>query len=261
MSSINLVLMKTILTNLGYEFAIDGGDGFFGQSDMDARIRDVSGGDLPTWEQMLVYSQAEPAPFAKVLNGKIVAIEDKFPFSTFKLGDDGFRIWRPYQVQPRPEIDNRYQVVSETVALGENVTVTYNVTEKLLSEVKASCIRDLNRLCERERLKYATPGSTQSMVYEEKYNEALTVTSDQSPKQEKYPLLFESIGTEVPKTENLTADFHAIAQIVLGKREQWAIIAARIEREKFRVRGLIDNATDGASVVMALDGVNFSAQT
>lgn len=127
-----------------------------------------------------------------------------------------------------------------------------------LDEVKADLMARIDRQAEAIREKYITPGSGQALTYDRKRREAAASIVDPEPTAEKYPVLAASIGVEVQSTGDLKADFDAIAEIVLGLEQHWAIVAHHIEARRLGGKRTIEAAQTVEDAQAAFDAVDWS---
>ena len=106
--------------------------------------------------------------------------------------------------------------------------------QQLLNTKKNLCSK-VDAIAEQIRLKYLTPGSGQSMVYQEKAIEALAIQNDSNPTNDKYPVLAASLGIE-------GSSLLDVANLVLSVRSTWVTIATAIETTRLGGKANINAA-------------------
>lgn len=104
-----------------------------------------------------------------------------------------------------------------------------------LDDVKAEHKALIDAAAEKERLKYITAGSGQSMVYQEKGAEADRYALDPAPVAANYPILSASVGAD-------GATLADVAATVTATRRQWIALAAAIEGARLAAKVAIDEA-------------------
>ncbi|MAU40964.1 MAG: hypothetical protein CMF31_05010 [Kordiimonas sp.] len=112
----------------------------------------------------------------------------------------------------------------------------------LREKIKAQIDAD----AEAARLKYTTAGSTQAMVYEHKHKEAQAVQAvldaGANPVASDYPILnAESAATNTTLT--------ALAAVVIGTAQQWAVLAGQIEALRISAKMAVDVAMTPAEII------------
>lgn len=115
-----------------------------------------------------------------------------------------------------------------------------NNSSNISQAIKTACT-NINDAAERARIRFFFSRTTQKLVYQEKYNEALDYLSTTDPKLQNYPL----INAEVQATGN---DPETIAHSILKKHSQWILRCAEIEKIRLMGKNQICQLTDEPTI-------------
>jgi hypothetical protein len=111
-----------------------------------------------------------------------------------------------------------------------------------LEDFKSAAKLNIDNMAEAVRLQYVTPGSSQSMVYQEKGDEAADYVAAGYPVDlSSYPF----IQAEVNATGKTSAD---AADDILAQKSAWIVVGAAVEEVRIGGKINIDAAADEAEV-------------
>jgi hypothetical protein len=120
---------------------------------------------------------------------------------------------------------------------------------KDLTAPRAAAVVQVNEFAEQVRLRFVTPGAAMQQVYRQKVEEATGVAADidagRTPDPAAYPILSAEVGLTAPTLQQ-------VSQIVLNLRDQWALVAARIEAARYEAQDAIAAATDPGIIATAV---------
>lgn len=124
--------------------------------------------------------------------------------------------------------------------------------------LRAELSQRIDSAAEAERQRYITPGSGQSMVYQEKIAEALEWDLAGAPEAgsegfaANYPLIAAEIGVNGATAEEVVMLWRAM-------RLQWRAIAAAIEAVRLNAKAAIAAAESAAEMKAVMDGLSWPA--
>lgn len=124
-----------------------------------------------------------------------------------------------------------------------------------LAEAKDTARETIDRMAERGREIYITPGSGQAMVYLEKQREARAFVDDPDPGD--YPLLEAMVDIDInPDTDLPVASTHEAALLVLAMAGAWKAAAVDIEKRRIRAKRAVEvaNTVDEVEAAMIDQG-------
>jgi len=91
------------------------------------------------------------------------------------------------------------------------------------------------------RLQFITNGTGQAMAYQEKYEEALLVTSGDIITDDQIPHILAEVGITAPTKED-------VAQVILNLQSIWKGISAKIEKARLTAKDAVDAAKSAAEI-------------
>jgi hypothetical protein len=122
---------------------------------------------------------------------------------------------------------------------------------KDLSGPKADAKQRIDVDAETFRLNFITPGSGQSMTYEEKYQEAMAFLANPNIDEEHIPHIVLEIGITAPTKQG-------VAEVIVGMRNQWKLLSAKIDAARLAAKKAVDEAANPADIENARN-VNWLA--
>jgi hypothetical protein len=145
--------------------------------------------------------------------------------------------------------------IYQQAAMGQfGVPAPYSISPaQQLINLKASLCKQIDKIAEGIRITYITDGSGQSMVYQEKYSEALDIQNDPNPQPANYPICAASLGVEGQTLQT-------IAALVLATRTKWLTVAAAIENARLGGKGLVNAAATLDAANAAFTSINWPLQ-
>ena len=126
-----------------------------------------------------------------------------------------------------------------------------------LAEAKDTARETIDRMAEREREAYITPGSGQAMVYLEKQAEARAFAEDLDPQSGDYPLLEAMIDIDAhPVTGRPVSSLSEAAAVVTILSVAWKAAAVDIEKRRIRAKRAVEvaNTVDEVEAAMIDQG-------
>jgi len=214
-----------------------------------------------------------------------------YPNTNFGNGDkvlapDGKYFWKVKPARTLPTESQSgvqasgadgFEIVSDVAYI--KLTITDNTSQEQASRLalhKTSAINVVNQMAEDERLKYATGGSAQSMVYIRKADEARLYMNDYyvgidykistilanidlttyvaavpAPTATDYPHL----NAEVGQTGTTMLD---VAKAVLTKEDQWKVVSPIIEGRRQTYQNQINAATSINDINTIVQGADYT---
>lgn len=145
---------------------------------------------------------------------------------------------------PNPVIlPNGDQVCGMTVGQtsGEYTLQAWMMARDLIIE-RDRLKAEIDRAAGMVRKTYLTDIPGQDTTYDRKRREALVAIDDPSPTETKYPLLFASIGIEVPDTGNPKTDCDAMCALVKNAEDGMAPVGGKIERLRLGGKKAVNEA-------------------
>lgn len=173
-------------------------------------------------------------------------------------GDLLYRVY-PFEDHPAYEAPGELDILESTaydIIDGKAYEVrTYRemtVEEKAerMASLKASNKATIDQAVEAKRLQYLTPGSGQSMAYEQKYNEAAAFKAAENPDVSDFPHIESEVGITAPTAEE-------VADVIIAVRQQWVALSAALEGLRLGYKKAVNDATLPSEVHAAM--MAFSA--
>lgn len=106
--------------------------------------------------------------------------------------------------------------------------------DKMLS-IKTANRAAIDTAVENKRLQYITPGAGQSMVYEQKYNEAVAFKAAHIPDVADFPHIEAEVGITAPTAGE-------VADVIIAVRYQWVQLSAALEGIRLGYKKGLDEA-------------------
>lgn len=117
-----------------------------------------------------------------------------------------------------------------------------------LDDAKAHAKASIDAAAERARLRYITPGSGQSMEYDQAYQDAVAMIEGLITESE-YLQADVNAGTINPDTMAPVTTQLEAAYVVKAMRDMWHKVGARLRDIRLRTKRQIDAATNVSGVI------------
>ncbi len=185
------------------------------------------------------------AQFARIDGNAVVEVREMSPPPAHKA-----YLWKPVVIEGSGPVE-------QTIVDADRVRIVRS--EPALDTIKVDIKRKVDADAEQIRMRYLTPGFGMALIYREKHEQALAVTTlGQSPANSlteaearaAYPTLAASIGIEAPTRWEC-------AQIVIARSEAFANLSFVIERVRLAAKALIGHASDAAAARAAYEAIQW----